>query len=245
MFLENNYTKDYYTIINMAINRLPTGTTRRQAKNLLLYVERHHIIPKSMGGTNDSSNLVWLTAEEHLHVHLLLPYMVVEEKNKRKMLAAAVRMANPQSKTQKRLLGDNLISGINEIRKQAAEFHSKFMSERNKGPNNPFYGKKHSLVTKEKLKFASANRIMTDQMHINYSQGRKNFYQKHPEKKPYGAANPKFLNTIHEWENIYTGEKIVGTRYDMVNKFPALKSNISQVINGNYTHAKGWKINKY
>ena len=36
------------------------------------YVERHHIVPKSEGGSDDSENLVRLTAREHYIAHLLL-----------------------------------------------------------------------------------------------------------------------------------------------------------------------------
>ena len=36
------------------------------------YTEKHHIIPKCMGGTNDKSNLVKLTAREHYIAHKLL-----------------------------------------------------------------------------------------------------------------------------------------------------------------------------
>ena len=36
------------------------------------YCERHHVHPKSMGGTNANSNLVYLTAREHYIVHWLL-----------------------------------------------------------------------------------------------------------------------------------------------------------------------------
>lgn len=36
------------------------------------YTEKHHIIPKSLGGGNDKSNLVTLTAREHYIVHWLL-----------------------------------------------------------------------------------------------------------------------------------------------------------------------------
>jgi hypothetical protein len=36
------------------------------------YVERHHILPKALGGTDDSSNLVALTAKEHFVAHVLL-----------------------------------------------------------------------------------------------------------------------------------------------------------------------------
>jgi hypothetical protein len=36
------------------------------------YTESHHIIPKSMGGTNDKSNIVKLTARLHFLAHLML-----------------------------------------------------------------------------------------------------------------------------------------------------------------------------
>lgn len=39
------------------------------------YTERHHVIPRCMGGTDDASNLVRLTAEEHFMAHKLLVKM--------------------------------------------------------------------------------------------------------------------------------------------------------------------------
>lgn len=42
------------------------------------YFERHHIIPKCLGGSNLKENLVLLTAKEHYICHLLLIYMYPE-----------------------------------------------------------------------------------------------------------------------------------------------------------------------
>ena len=39
------------------------------------YVERHHVLPRSLGGTDDDSNLVWLTAREHFVAHQLLAHI--------------------------------------------------------------------------------------------------------------------------------------------------------------------------
>lgn len=39
------------------------------------YVERHHVLPKALGGTDDSSNLVALTSREHFIAHVLLAKM--------------------------------------------------------------------------------------------------------------------------------------------------------------------------
>lgn len=236
------FTDQYFSIIYNANARVPQNATRKEAKNILTYAERHHIIPKSMGGSDEYSNLTWLTAEEHLQVHLLLPKMVSGEKNIRKMTLAAVRMANPQSKTQKRIINDNLIPNINAIRTEAALLHSRYMREKHKGSKNPFYGRKHTKETKERLRIATASRVMTDQMHINYSNGRKTFYKNNPHKKPTGNKNPRFIDTVFNWENINTGESVSATRLEMTTKYPELKSNISQVLNGKYGHVKGWRI---
>lgn len=60
-FVENKYKKWYMLIISNASNRSATG-----------YIEKHHIIPRSLGGTDEESNLVKLTAREHFVCHLLL-----------------------------------------------------------------------------------------------------------------------------------------------------------------------------
>ena len=47
-----NYHNHYYTLIERAKSRILEG-----------YVEKHHIIPKCMGGLDELSNLVALTPE--------------------------------------------------------------------------------------------------------------------------------------------------------------------------------------
>jgi hypothetical protein len=59
-----DYTKHYNLLIERAKSREITG-----------YVEKHHIVPKCMGGNNDKSNIVKLTPEEHYVAHQLLVKM--------------------------------------------------------------------------------------------------------------------------------------------------------------------------
>jgi hypothetical protein len=67
IFIQNKYTYWYYGIIsNAQLRNLPKNT----------YIEKHHIIPRSLGGTNEHTNLVKLTAREHFVCHLLLTKMV-------------------------------------------------------------------------------------------------------------------------------------------------------------------------
>ena len=84
MFNKTKYTKIYYNIINRAKNRSISG-----------YTEKHHIIPRSLGGTNDTENIAILTAKEHFICHLLLIKMV-EEDMKYKMVYAAWQQARPR-----------------------------------------------------------------------------------------------------------------------------------------------------
>jgi hypothetical protein len=56
-----NYAKHYDAMMSLARDRKPLG-----------YSERHHIIPKCMGGSNNKTNLVDLTGHEHFVAHQLL-----------------------------------------------------------------------------------------------------------------------------------------------------------------------------
>jgi len=63
-----DYRKIYDSIVERGKNRIFEG-----------YTESHHIIPRCMGGTDDSSNLVNLTAEEHYVCHQLLVKIYPDE----------------------------------------------------------------------------------------------------------------------------------------------------------------------
>lgn len=68
-FLDNKYTKWYFNIIE---------------NSTALSGEHHHIIPKSLGGSTDQSNIKLLSYREHFICHLLLTKMV-EGQDKYKM----------------------------------------------------------------------------------------------------------------------------------------------------------------
>jgi hypothetical protein len=82
MFQLNKYTTTYYNIIYKAQSR-PVSNE--------MYTEKHHIIPKSLGGSSLPENLVKLTAREHFICHLLLIKMLSGQ-FKHKMAFALSRM---------------------------------------------------------------------------------------------------------------------------------------------------------
>jgi len=53
-------------------NLIDYAKNQSRSRNDSIYYESHHIVPKHMGGPNDSSNLVLLTFREHVLAHYLL-----------------------------------------------------------------------------------------------------------------------------------------------------------------------------
>lgn len=145
MYLPNKYTKCYNRIIANAISR----------QHISGYTEKHHIIPKSLGGSNRKDNLAKLTAREHFICHRLLVKMV-EGDLKIKMIRAVWRMTvkgadfqdryKPCSRTYEsiRLLFGSLRKGI-----ITPEVVKKKISDANKGKTA--WNKGISRTAEEKL----------------------------------------------------------------------------------------------
>jgi hypothetical protein len=125
MFKENKYTKWYFDIIkNRQLNPITDDT----------YTEKHHIIPKSMGGT-EGTNLVALTGREHYICHALLVRMT--EGKFRESMVVAFNYMHVSSREHN---GNRYInSKLYEVNR--TEF-AKVQSIRQSGKNNSNYGKR-------------------------------------------------------------------------------------------------------
>ncbi len=76
----NKYNTWYWTLIE---------TRKDQAASKL--TERHHIVPRSLGGKDDNTNLVNLTLREHFIAHMLLARMLTGN-DRAKMIFASRQM---------------------------------------------------------------------------------------------------------------------------------------------------------
>ena len=88
-----NYYKIYYSIIESRKHNKYDG-----------YTECHHILPRCLGGTNDKSNLVRLTAKEHFICHLLLTKMYAKGSSEYAKMCHAFLMMTVSSKNQNRYI---------------------------------------------------------------------------------------------------------------------------------------------
>jgi hypothetical protein len=117
---------------------------RAKIRVLSTYKEKHHIIPRCLGGTDDISNLVYLTAREHFIVHLLLCKMHLKNK---KLSRAVWMMANVKREYQDRYIPSSRLYEIARLE----------YSKNNKGEGNPMFGKNHCNETKQKQRESKIN----------------------------------------------------------------------------------------
>ena len=150
---------------------------RKNVKDETQYMERHHILPRCMGGTDEDDNLIWLYAEEHYYAHELLAF---ENNENESILHAWWMMSNRFSEC---------VSA-----EQYAQLKNDFcnmMIKNNTGELNPFYGKQHSEDYKKHISEKLKGRIFTEEHKRKLSESRigkymgaeNGFYGKHWSEK--------------------------------------------------------------
>ena len=111
-FINNKYLKLYNNIITKAkIRKTNSG-----------YIEKHHIIPISLGGNNDMTNIVKLTGREHFICHRLL-IKFTEGNDQCKMIFALNSMMNRYNDTMKRYVPNSRV--YEYLRIKLSEAHKK------------------------------------------------------------------------------------------------------------------------
>ena len=122
-FLQNKYSKWYFAIID-----------NRKQNKFKGYGERHHIIPRSMGGSDELDNIVRLTAREHYLCHMLLIRMTTDN-NLYKMKTAFIAMSNLHNRWHRRVTSrkfDHLKRGLvftDEHRRKISEAAKRQMAD--------------------------------------------------------------------------------------------------------------------
>jgi hypothetical protein len=139
MFLNNKYTRWYNQLMDSR-SKSPLGG----------YVERHHKIPKCLGGTDEVINLVNLSAREHFIAHALLVRMT-EGQQRARLAFALSRMLSSKS---------GIWSEKKYVPRSAVifELHRRRAISEITGTNNPNFSKKGPPMSNEAKAKLSASR---------------------------------------------------------------------------------------
>jgi hypothetical protein len=157
-----NHKQIYQNIINKSKSQY---RTKKES-----YFERHHIVPKSVGGDNSKENLVLLTPKEHFVCHHLLCFIYPDSKS---LKFAFWSMCNQlkgdlkrdykvssrtyeEAKLKFKEVNSSLHKGKKLSEEHLLKIKNRMLSENNpmkglKGPKNPLYKKERTEEVKTKI----------------------------------------------------------------------------------------------
>lgn len=175
-----NYQKIYSALV-----------TKAKCRHLDGYKERHHIIPRCMGGADDKNNFVELTAREHFIAHRLLTKIYPNVKG----LHYAVNLMRYNK-------GVKLTSRLIETLKiQNSVLFS--------GENNPRFGKpswikglKTPEETKAKMRASHKGKVISEEAKANMSNARIGRFSGKNSPR-YGLPNPRRGEIWNSYDSLY------------------------------------------
>lgn len=218
-----NYENIYKNLIERAKNRMLDDNE---------YVERHHIIPKCLGGNNSKNNIVKLYPKEHYIAHLLL-YRI--HPNHQGLAYSFWMMCNGNRKNKR----DYKVSGrlyeeirndfIKMVTQREGTFKGKSHSEltklkisNSKKGQKVWLGKKHKEESKIKMSDSAKGKVISDLTKEKMS----NFWK----------GKPKSDETKKKMSELQKGENNSYKRYLELTGLPHVKSKpVTQFsINGEF-----------
>ena len=166
--IDNKYKKVYDALINNAVQQL------REKTEDTVY-ERHHIVPRSLGGTNDPQNLVLLTPKEHYICHHLLTKFTNGPARHKMMLAYKMMLRKSRSNTRGFRITARMYerakhyqSEVSKSRVHSVDVKKKISKGCRDWHSDP--------CNKEKFKQARVNQSITDAHRENWSKKSKEYW---------------------------------------------------------------------
>lgn len=213
MYLQNKYTSVYNNIIARAKSRdLPEE----------IYTEKHHIIPKGLGGSNSIDNLVKLTAREHFVCHLLLPKMVtgIHKRNMSFALWSMITMDHSTSRARYKINSRMFQSIKIQVAKAKSELHKgkivsagtrQKMSDSRKKHSGPNKGKAMSAEQKQKISITKKGTYQSSETIAKQVASRKGYKHSEETKKKISAGQVgKIMPPISQKHKDAISEKMKG-----------------------------------
>ena len=181
------------------------------------YTEQHHIIPRCLGGSDKSENLVTLTAKEHYLAHLLLVKIYPGHSG---IVKAAMMMVVCSGRGQERITGRRY--------EWLKILHAKAMSDSQRGEGNSQFGTKWvcNLETQVNKKVSKSQIV-----EFPWVVGRNKWYQIKAEQKWQQelankrlAEKDKKIKKLRELYRIYN--EVGWEKFKEMTNYPFSQSNL-------------------
>lgn len=211
---------------------------REKEKGLSGYVERHHILPRAMGGDNSRENLIRLTPEDHYFAHLLLAFI-----HRGGMVSALWRMLQAPKRNYGRRLAARRSYGM------AKRLVAKHLAEQWSGNNNPLFNDtKHEWWNYRSNDTCSATLY---DMHLKFGGSRAQWTNvlkgNHPSVFGWMPSSRKATHVRSEKGQVFNfvnrdGRTFVGTQGQFADTFGINLASCSRVVRRRSVTECGWRL---
>lgn len=194
--IEYNHRCKYLRLYIRLIKRCQSMTE----EELSGYKEKHHILPKTLGGTNIKTNLVYMPIRYHIMAHIVIIEVYPESDGLRRAILLLIREGKSTQEERSKSFGKFSTRHLARIRTEAnqklrelgrSEEYRKRMSEAQKGKrlteehkrhiSEGGKGQKRSEETKRNISNALKGRKMSEETRKKLSESSKRKYKEHPE----------------------------------------------------------------
>lgn len=194
----NKYQLHYNRLIETRRNRiLPCDE----------YREKHHIVPRSLGGNDDPDNLLELTPREHFIAHLLLARIYCGAEGMK--MAHALRRMTTGHKEKRYYPTSRTYALIRKISMEKCSGENNPMWGRT-GENHPSWGKYDQIYTEElrkRIGEKSKGRKWTEEQRRKRQESQKAYWA-NPENRKRQSEKIKQVEKTPEWrQKISEGQK--------------------------------------
>ena len=218
-------TMNYFKIYNNLIAKAQLRQLNKTKKILRLElesIETHHILPKSLGGTNNKNNLVILSAREHFLAHWLLRNVHRNMQMSRAFLfMATYKNHRINSKTfhllKQEQLKDPAIYILNHIDSEKI-----------------IEGNRKQILSLTELTDTDLSEIILNKVQ------RRRWKLKSSEVKD--RSKLLYDNKIYNFQNIETDKIFCGTWREFVKQHSIKPALFGQLLLGKIKHTSGWKL---
>jgi len=209
--------------------------TTEHLAEILGYSEKHHIVPRSLGGDDTPGNLIRLTPEDHFFAHLLLAKIHGGE------LWAPIAF----------MVGGSRKDYRPTHSRKAHGWASRAMAKARGGENAPqFDHTVYSLLHQDGRKA----KVLQSEMHTKLGLGRplanllvkrkvsiaKGWYLEGTEPKTsLGDKHHMHKSEVHEFLHL-SGDSFTGTQFEFSNAKGVRRPDASRLVTGVYGTTQGW-----
>lgn len=216
------------------------------------YTEKHHIVPRCLGGGDCIDNIVRLPPRDHFFAHMLLcrihgtrglwfALITMSSKNGK---SAIGYKANSRTYSRARLEYSNSLIEDHPMRGVKLSMERRLQisntSPRLSGELHPMYGRKHSYETR--IKMSKSSKRIGGKDHPMYGYRHSEDARKEMSESRSGTKNPRADKTEHMFTH-NSGEIFIGNRVDFCNMSGLASCDVSRLVNGKYKKSKGWVYN--